>query len=717
MLSRPAVGVNQFQAILICALIMKQTIYSVWGVAILVAAPVYAQTSYPMLMGLKPVAAQVGKTSEHTVMSRYSMWGAYQVLVTGEGVTGEVVHPEKPKDGKIPSLTNLKVKFKVAAGAKPGVRDFRVATPQGVSTIGQLVIARDAVVVEKEKNNTAEVAQEITVPSTLCGGIEAGEDVDFFKFKVDAGQALSFHVRSQRLQDRIHDLQSHVDPIMTLRNSAGSTLAASDNHFYGDPFLYHKFEQAGEYMLEIRDVRYKGNGYWQYAVEISDKPFISNVFPMAVARESETNLKMVGFGLPENATTLLKVSTEEPFGRQWLSLNLGETPHPVAPVVVTDLPMFVENDGDNNSAAGAQTVAIPAGINGVVNQESDIDCFNFAAKKGERYTFEVIARRHQSGLDSHLRILDDKGKQKAQNDDLRLGKRGFADSWIENWAVPADGNYTIEIRDVHLRGGADFVYFIKATRADPYFELFADTDKTPLSPGTNDVLFVRVVRKNGFTGEVQLHVDGLPPGVTADCGRILAGKGQDGCIIFHAADDATLAASNITISGTATHEVKDSDPIPLTSTALIYQETYQPGGGRGHWPVDTHTVSIGAPSDIRSFKTSETEITLKPGESKKIEVEFERAKGFDKNVTLDVRYRHLNGVYGSSLPEGITLDGNNSKTLINGKESKGYITLKASDKAPPVERQQIPIMGHVSINFVMKATYCGKPIFVTIQQP
>ena len=107
-------------------------------------------------------------------------------------------------------------------------------------------------------------------------------------------------------------------------------------------------------------------------------------------------------------------------------------------------------------------------------------------------------------------------------------------------------------------------------------------------------------------------------------------------------------------------------------------------------------------------------MTLKPGESQKIDVTIQRAEGFDKNVTLDVIYKHLNSVYGNSLPEGVTLDGNASKTLLTGKESKGHITLKATDKAQPVERQQVPVMANVSINFVMKTTFSSQPLFVTV---
>ncbi len=46
--------------------------------------------SYPMVMSLQPVAIQAGTSAEMTVRSRYSMDGAYRVLISGDGVTGQV---------------------------------------------------------------------------------------------------------------------------------------------------------------------------------------------------------------------------------------------------------------------------------------------------------------------------------------------------------------------------------------------------------------------------------------------------------------------------------------------------------------------------------------------------------------------------------------------------------------------------------------------------
>ena len=679
----------------------------------LLTATASAQTSYPMLMSLKPVAATIGQTSEHTIKSRYTMLGAYQVLVAGEGVTGEIVHPEV-KEGEAPKLQTMTVRFTVAAEAQPGVRDFRIGTPNGASTLGQLVIARDAVLSEEGDNNTRDKANAITLPATVCGAIEKAEDVDYYKFSVEAGQALSFHVRSQRLQDRIHDLQQHVDPIISLRDANGTTLKASDNAFFADPFLSYQFEDAGEYFLEIRDVRYQGNQYWEYAIETNDRPFVTNVHPMAVGRGQQTRLELVGFRMPETRTAFVSIPRDRPAGGERWQLPMGESVSNPTPVVVSDLPVFTELAGENNAPASAQLVSLPVGITGRIDSESDIDCFSFVAMKGEQFSFEVIARREQSSLDSHLRILDASGKQLALNDDLRLGKRGFADSWIENWKAPADGTYLIEIRDLHLRGGANFVYFIRATRSLPCFELYIDTDKTQLTPGTSGVIFVRAVRKNGFTGEIQLGIDGLPAGVDPSCGRILADKGQDGTIVLTVKEDAPLALANVRVTGNAKHTLADGRELQLTEVATPYQETYQPGGGRGHWPAEMHTAAIGAASDIRAVTLGTHELTLKPGESKEIPVTITRAEGFEKNVTLDVTYNHLSSVYGNSLPQGVTLDKPKSKTLLTGKTAEGIITLTAAKDAPAVEKQQICVMANVSLNFVMKATYGSKPLFVTV---
>jgi hypothetical protein len=381
-------------------------------------------------------------------------------------------------------------------------------------------------------------------------------------------------------------------------------------------------------------------------------------------------------------------------------------------LVATDLPTVLESAGSRDTAATAQPVSAPVGINGRIQRESEVDVYSFHAKKGEAFTFEAVSRREGSPLDSVLRLLDAKGRTLAEGDDLSDFGRTSADGIIENWRAPADGTYAVEIGDLLQRGGPAFVYFLKITRPEPEFELFLDTDKTELAPGTSGVIFVNSVRKNGFDGEISLAVRGLPAGVTAFCDRIPAGH-RDGCIILTASPDAQPAASNILVTGTGTEARPKGSPRKLHAVARPLQETYVPGGGRGHWPVEAHTVAVGAPGDILSVKLSRHELSLKPGESVRVDVVIGRAPGFIDNVMLNPRFDHLGSIFGDTLPTGVEIDGKHSKTLLTGKETHGYLTFRASPNVERATKRPVSVMANVAINFVMKATYSSQPLFVT----
>ncbi|MEX2026432.1 MAG: PPC domain-containing protein [Pirellulaceae bacterium] len=578
------------------------------------------------------------------------------------------------------------------------------------------MIVRDPVIAEAAKNDKPDDAQQVTLPATLCGCVEKAEDVDYWKFHAEAGQSLAFHVRAARLEDSIHDLQNHCDPILTLKSPMGAVLASSDNFFFADPVIAHKFEAAGDYLLEIRDVRYEGNQFWEYCIEASSRPVVETTFPLAVNRGQASSLELVGFQLPSPPTGAVTPLADLPLGVHSLALAIGSDLTDPVTLIVTDLPLMSETSEENNTPDKAQAVTVPTGVNGRLETEADVDCYSFEAKKGERWSFEIVARRVQSSVDSYLRILNDKGQQQVVNDDLRQGKRNSSDSLQEFWAPPADGKYIVEVRDVHLRGGPQFPYLLKIERSEPYFELYSDSDKTQLSPGGSGVIFVRCERKNGFTGAVQLAINGLPHGVTASCGKIRA-DGQDGCIVLQSDHDAPLNVSNVTITGTATHPLPDGTSMTLSAINVPCQEIYFPGGGRGHWQVNTHAVAVTGYGDVRRVDLSDYDITLKAGETKKITITIDRSPGFDKNVTLDMLFQHLGNVFGNSLPKGVTLDDKDVKSLLAGADSSGHLTLKCGADAPPCEAQQCVVMANVSLNFVMKATYASSPVRITVVKP
>src|SRR5262249_48920040 len=172
-------------------------------------------------------------------------------------------------------------KLTVAADSPLGVRDFRLASTLGVSSIGQLVVVDDPVVPEKGVNNTIDKANPVPVPCVVAGRIEVAEDGDYFKFHAAAVQTLAFEVWCARLQDKIHDLQKHADPILTLYDVEGRELAANDDFYFADPLLSYRFAKAGDYFIQVRDSTYAGDPRWVYALLATNRPYVAHTFPIA----------------------------------------------------------------------------------------------------------------------------------------------------------------------------------------------------------------------------------------------------------------------------------------------------------------------------------------------------------------------------------------------------------------------------------------------------
>ncbi|RLS33801.1 MAG: hypothetical protein DWH79_06220 [Planctomycetota bacterium] len=687
-----------------------------WG-----GEPAAGQTSnsYPMLMSLRPAAAVVGATTEHELSSRYNLAGASAVVVSGSGVwcTVAPAESEKPedKDRNDVSASKAKLTFTCAADAVPGIRDFRVITPHGASTVGQCVVVREPVAVElpdnaSPGNDTAATAQPVTSPATLCGAIEKGEDADFWKVRFESPGPAVFHMVSQRLLNRLHDMQSRVDPMLTLRRGDGVTLATADNTFAGDPLLRVMIPEAGDYLLEVRDVRYQGNVDWTYAIEVGARPLVRSVHPLAVPAGGVADVELIAGGLAAEARAALRAPAQAAGRVVRLAPVLDGVALGGVDVYATSDPIIGEQ------APSASQCAVPCVLVGRIDAPGEADRFTLSAHKGEAFSFEVLARRIGSDLDARLRILHPDQKSLSEADDATYQRVLSADPFLDNWTAPVDGDYTVEISDIHSRGGSGFPYCVKVVRATPTFLIEADTDKTLLAPGMAAPIYVRALRRSGFSGDIQLAIEGLPPGVTAVPGRILA-TGVDGCIWLEAAADAQPSWSNVTISGSSAVRLPDGTTVPIVISAVNLQEIYMPGGGRGHYPVDLHTVSVSKPMDVRGITVSSTAVNLRPGESQRLDITVERAPDYKGNITLDCMLQHLETPYGNPLPKGVTVDVAASKTLLTAGESSGHITLKAAADCPPVDRQLVPVTVHASINFVMKHTFASAPVEVSVAAP
>ncbi|MBA4062268.1 MAG: pre-peptidase [Isosphaera sp.] len=683
--------------------------------AALVPAAAAAQTSFPMVTHVTPVAVQRGTTAEVVVECRTSsLAGAYRVLVEGEGVAIEPVPPKDaaPADPKapVPALAALPLKVTVAADARPGVREFRVACRHGVSSLGQLVVVDAPVVKEQPGIGTPEKAQPVPVPGVICGRVEAAENVDYYRFPAKAGRVVTFEVFCARIQDKIHDLQKHADPLVAVYDAAGKELAAADDGFFADPVLAFAAPKDGEYLLAVRDAKYDGDPRWAYAVTVTDGPYAAHAFPLGVNPGTTVKAFPVGSA---GATAGWTLAAPKALGVTTAPLRAGEAETNPVPVVVTPLPPAEEVE-PNDDPKAATRVAVPCAVNGRVGVKRDLDHFVFAGVKGKPVRLEVFARRFgtplRSQLDAQLDVLGPDGKVLASNDDQAPGVK---DSALV-FAPPADGDYVVRVRDLNNKGGDGFVYLLECDHAGPDFALKCDPSKAMVGPGGRTAWFAQVTRLNGFAGPVAVEVKGLPPGVTVNPLTIPASM-TTGLLVVSAAEDAQVGAAAVTVVGTADAVGADGKPARLVRAAAAVEEIYFPGGGRGRFDVGMQAVAVTAGSDVARMKASKDRVVLKPGEEVRIDVEVVRGPGFAGPVTLDVPIRHLTVVHASPLPPGVTVVDGKSKTLL-GTGSAGHVVLKAAPDAAECTDVPVCVQAFVPINFVVKIGYATDVIWVSVKK-
>ena len=673
-----------------------------------------AQTSFPMVTHVSPVAVQRGTTAEVTVECRTSsLAGAYKVLTEGTGVSAEVVPlkdaPKADPKAPVPNVPSCKLKVTVAAGAALGVREFRIASALGISSLGQLVVVDAPVTAEKPTPSTMAKPLPIAVPSVVCGRIKLAEAVDYYSFRARAGQQLTLEVICARIQDKIHDLQKHADPLVAVYDPDGRELAAADDGYFADPVLTFTVPKDGEYRVAVRDAKYDGDPRWAYALSITDAPRAVYSFPLAV--NPGKTAKALPVGSAATAGTGWAVTAPGATGIHTVPLSLNGTETNPVPVVVTALPLVEERE-PNDTPKQATRLALPGGANGRIGTKRDLDHFAFTATKGKAVRLEVFARRFgtplTSRLDAQLDVMTPDGKIVASNDDLFGKDPGLI------FTPPADGELVVRVRDLNNKGGDGFVYYLECDFARPDFTLKCDPSKAMIGPGSRTAWYVQVTRANGFAGPVKVEVQGLPAGVAVNPLTIPANMTQ-GLLVVSAAADAKQDGAAVKVVGTADATDENGKSVKLTKTAVSVEEIYLPGGGRGRFDVGMIAVAVTGASDLVAIKVNKNRITLKPGEEVKIDVEVVRGPRYDKAVTLDVLLRHLGGVFGNPLPPGVTMVDGKSKTLL-GTGSAGHVVLKADANAAECTDVPVCVQGFVAINFVVKIGYASEVIWVSVKK-
>jgi hypothetical protein len=171
---------------------------------------------------------------------------------------GKATVPEKADPKKLGD-TQLEVELVLPEDFPVGDLPFLASTPEGDTNTNQLrVVERQLLFEEKEPNGGFRKPNSIQLPQFVRGAIGEANDVDVFRFAGKTGQKIRVESLSVRYG-------SSLDPILTLYDASGHTLATSDDTKGGsDGLIEFTLPREGQYCVSIIDAHDGGGATYGY---------------------------------------------------------------------------------------------------------------------------------------------------------------------------------------------------------------------------------------------------------------------------------------------------------------------------------------------------------------------------------------------------------------------------------------------------------------------
>lgn len=541
--------------------------------------------------------------------------------------------------------------------ARVGDQELRILTPAGLSnpmvfqvsdlpestdtaitcsvTPPTLPAAREANLRSPAKKS----AREIKLPTVVNGQIMPGE-VDRIRFTAKKEQRLTIAVSARALIPYLADaVPGWFQATVALFDPEGREVAYGDDYrFNPDPVLAYSITADGEYTLEIKDSIFRGREDFVYRIAIGELPYLTDIFPLGSAPQAQATFDLAGWNLPSDKLAIPAESNSP--GTFLLAVrNQGHLSNPVR-FAIDRQPEVLETANPNDTRSEAQQLVLPAIVNGRIEKPGDTDFFSFDGNAEVECVAEVFARRLNSPLDSVLELTDAEGKRIAFNDDCEDKGAGLlthhADSRL-SVRLPAVGRYFLRIADTQHRGGAEFAYRLRIGPPQPDFELRATPSTINLRAGSNAVITVYALRRDGFDGEILLGLQDAPRGFFLSGARIPSG--QDKAVLTLTAPQAPLDQPyTVRIVGQGKNAGKDVVHAAFPADDLMQAFFYR------HLVVakELKICSVGRGSPSRLLSTAP--LKLAPGGEARIQVASSVA-------------RSVNGVRVELVdaPEGITV--------------------------------------------------------------
>jgi len=494
----------------------------------------------PRLSYLSPGGMQIGKETEITFRG-LRLADAEEIFFYHPGV--KLVKITEKNDRFVKAL------IKAEANCPLGEHKARVRTRSGLTELRTFYVGpfpMERKVAPKE----GEGPQKLPLNCTVAGSV-AAESVDRYAVDVKKGQRISVEVESIRLG------RGFYDPYVAIVDRKGFIVARSDDTplFVQDCFATTVPKQDDVFTIELRETSYGALG--GYRLHVGTFPRPTAVYPAGGQQGKDLEVKFIdkaGGDFQQKYSAPEPKSFEATFGQQTQPCfrDLAVFPESegvIAPsgnkVRVSPFPNELEAEPNNSVGEARLTEApLPLAFNGIIQTKGDQDWFRFNAKRGQRFDVRVYARQLRSPIDTVMNICDKDGRNLASNDDS-----GGPDSYI-SWTVPADGEYTLRIRDHLGNGGPDYTYRVEFQPRAPELSLYVlDTRRYDTQTRKNVVVargnrfpLVIQARRSNFGGALELSTKDFPTGITLHADPMASNKSSQ-TIVFEAAADAPIDGS------------------------------------------------------------------------------------------------------------------------------------------------------------------------------
>lgn len=417
------------------------------------------------------------------------------------------------------NVVPMKYLVTIADDCPAGVYEARVLTRLGVSSSRIFSVGRLEEVSQTKPNTTLATALEIPVNS-VCNASMSVRAADHYKFTARKDQRIIVDCATR-------GIDSKLDAVVIIADEAGRDLLVERR----GGVLDFVVPSDGVYVIKVHELTFKGGVGYFYRLGVWEQPAGT-----PIARQPGTT-RVNAFSWPPTGLPEFAATTEA----------AGDSP---------------------------QRITLPCDIAGSFFPAADVDVFEFEAKAGEEWWVEVASERfglptdpavvvQHVGKDGDREVLTDVAEFGDIPSPIKVSSNGYAydgppydagtADLIGKLTIKTDGLHRLQLTDLFggTRNAPQNVYRLVVRKAEPDFALVAwalhmelrNGDRNALSKpiamrgGATMALEVVAFRRDGFDGEIELVMEGLPEGVTAHGLKIPAGQSR-GLMLISAHQEA-----------------------------------------------------------------------------------------------------------------------------------------------------------------------------------